>query len=82
MNEDELVKCGKKETVDKKKQSARRKCVVRSEWFQSHEPIVDVNRAAQKGQQWQRRCQEISLKKPSWQEISLRTIHARKSGNI
>ena len=44
-------------------------------------------RAAQKGQQWQRCCQEISLKKPSWQEISLRTIHARKfgvdqSGNI
>jgi hypothetical protein len=41
-----------------------------------------MTRAAQKGQQWQRRCQEICLKKPSWQEISLRTVHARKSGNI
>jgi hypothetical protein len=42
---------------------------------------------AQKGQQWQRRCQEISLKKHSRQEISFRTIYARKfgvdkSGNI
>jgi hypothetical protein len=49
--------------------------------------MVVVDRAAQKGLQLQRRCQEISLKKPYWQEISLRTIHARKfkvdqSGNI
>jgi hypothetical protein len=33
-----------------------------------------VIRAAQKGQQWQRRCQEIYLKKPSRQEISLRNF--------
>jgi hypothetical protein len=44
--------------------------------------IGSLPRAAQKGQQWQRCCQEISLKKLSRQEISLRTIHARKSGNI
>jgi hypothetical protein len=33
-----------------------------------------MGRAAQKGQQWQRRCQEIYLKKPSQQEISLRNF--------
>jgi hypothetical protein len=49
--------------------------------------VLLKTRAAQKGQQWQRRCQKISLQKPFWQEISLRTIHVRKfgvdqSGNI
>ena len=66
-----------------------------SNWYSKEEEDIAFyihihihnGRVAQKGQQWQRRCQEISLKKPSWQEISLRTIHARKfgvdqSGNI
>ena len=43
VQKDELIKCGKKEIVDKKKSTTKRKCVVRSEWFQSHEAIVDVN---------------------------------------
>ena len=48
VNDDELIKSGLKETVDKKNQSAKktekkRKCVVRSEWFQAHEAIKDVN---------------------------------------
>jgi hypothetical protein len=30
---------------------------------------VATGRAAQKGQQWQHRCQEISLKNHFWQEI-------------